>query len=729
MPRTGPGIEEESVLMSRSRLRYLCGPLLVLWALPLLAQAPHECAEQVQAKLRVDQGHPWRPPFGLDRVGALPIVQVALAAEQRPRGEYFIVAYRDGQELERMPLRLERNPAPGTVPGVQSPFFGTVPLTSIPTEVALQVRCAPDGLVTPLRRQAVTWPTLEVDAIARPDRQINPIDLGTILVPYDWLLLAGGQAAVIEVAALTRARALPEARLRAWFAGGQPVDTALALVPNQRVTTAVRLPLTGRGNSTTLHVALVEGARELWRKQIRTMVVRRPPRLPAFGAVATKLRYDAPIAVGHPKLGQALAPLSYATAWDSQLKDVVVALPNGARFVFWRGANYSPLWASRYNTGVSHEWAEAIYRRAPNAEGGTEMPEALNDKELRYSSVRIVESTASRVHVRWTYQPTDLAYRVWGDQMVEDYYFYPDGFGTRVLSLTAPPQAVYETTELILVTPQAAYPLAVLPRRLVDVLYLDGETQSFHFPVLQPGPAGPQLAVKLSGLKSTPALYRIFQEQRDSVPVIQFSPTSPPPGMAFGALYDQGQPVTPAYWGDHWPLSRGKLTRYYIHEGIHSGPAHTALIGWGRNNPTPLSVAEALTLDALGQVRPMQERRWAWLIAKTAASEAELRAWAESFSRPPAVQVTGARLAAPAYSPERRAIRLIVNAPAIEISLKPATQTMNPVFELERAPTTLAGVTLDGQPLAAADYAWDGATLWVKARIGATGATIRLRFR
>ena len=37
------------------------------------------------------------------------------------------------------------------------------------------------------------------------------------------------------------------------------------------------------------------------------------------------------------------------------------------------------------------------------------------DKELRYSRVEIVESTAARVHVRWSYQSTDFNYKVWGD--------------------------------------------------------------------------------------------------------------------------------------------------------------------------------------------------------------------------------------------------------------------------------------------------------------------------
>jgi len=35
----------------------------------------------------------------------------------------------------------------------------------------------------------------EADAIARAEMPMNPVDLGAILVPEDWLLLGPGQAA------------------------------------------------------------------------------------------------------------------------------------------------------------------------------------------------------------------------------------------------------------------------------------------------------------------------------------------------------------------------------------------------------------------------------------------------------------------------------------------------------------------------------------------------------
>ena len=90
------------------------------------------------------------------------------------------------------------------------------------------------------------------------------------------------------------------------------------------------------------------------------------------------LRYDAPISV-LSRDGK-LSSMSYAGAWDSKLKDIVVALPNGTRFVFWRGSCYIPFWASRHNVGFNYEWAEGT--PGPDA---VDCVEPLMDKELRYS--------------------------------------------------------------------------------------------------------------------------------------------------------------------------------------------------------------------------------------------------------------------------------------------------------------------------------------------------------
>ena len=84
-----------------------------------------------------------------------------------------------------------------------------ISLEADPAEVVLLAKSSPDGEFRELARQAVTLPPFEAEAVARPESVIHPVDLGTILVPHDWLLLAGGQKATVEVAALNRGSGCP----------------------------------------------------------------------------------------------------------------------------------------------------------------------------------------------------------------------------------------------------------------------------------------------------------------------------------------------------------------------------------------------------------------------------------------------------------------------------------------------------------------------------------------
>jgi hypothetical protein len=690
--------------------------VLVLCVVPVMAQQRDGCEETVTPHIRVDPGHAWRPPFGVDRVGRPLAVYVELTAEHSPLREYYLSGYRGGKETERHLLNVMRG---------KSPFADTAEFRSFPEQVALFARCRFDGRLEELNRQTVSWPDFEAEAAARPDRLINPVDLGTILVPHDWLLLAGGQSTLIDAAAISHAREIPNARVRAWFESGKPAELGIPLALNQRSAKELELPFTSTGDRDVLHVAIVDGNRELWKKEIRTMVVARPPKWPTFGAVETKLRYDAPISVKDTQTG-ALSSIPYDTAWDAKLNDTVVFLPNGSRYVFWRGSSYIPFWAGIKNTGFCYEWAETT----PPPDGFVDSVEPLMDKELRYGRVRIMESTASRIHVRWTYQSTDFMYKVWGDQATEDYYFYPDGFGTRVLTLTSSPGADYELTEFIVLTPQSAFPLDILPSHLADMLFLDGQKKTITFPFRpeKDVPAG-QPANKLTNPRQMPVVYRIYDAKDDPAAAIYFNPRDPTTPSAFEPFYDRGVMVTPAYWGSHWPLGRGKSTGYAIDDRIYSNPGHNSLMTWGMGNrPKPLSTSAVQMLDTLGRAREMTVQRWAWMIAKTDATDDTLLDWAQSYSYPPSLEVTGAHIDFPSYSQERRAIRLVADSPAIDIHLKPVSRYVNPVFELAQSPKQLASVILDGKPLAADSYAWDGATLWMKATIHGA-AEVGLRFK
>jgi hypothetical protein len=110
-------------------------------------------------------------------------------------------------------------------------------------------------------------------------------------------------------------------------------------------------------------------------------------------------------------------------------------------------------------------------------------------------------------------------------------------------------------------------------------------------------------------------------------------------------------------------------------------------------------------------------QRWAWLIGATDATDAELLEWAGSFGSPASLEVTGARLDLQAYVPERRAYRMQADGGVIRIRVKPVMHCVNPVFEIDRAPRQIKRVMLAGAAVKPGDYAWDGRTLWIRARI------------
>ena len=656
----------------------------------------HREAVTFAPRFQFDPGHPWRPSFGVERVGLTPVI-VQFASNTHPAPEHWLAAFRDGKEVDRKALDV----------GGSSPFTARVTFDTSPApeELALLVKNK-DGNTVEQARWKVERPALEVDAEAAADPVMNPVDLGAILPPADWLVLGPEQQARVTVAAFSSKEVISGAEVFAWFesAPEKPAKAAIELRKGVRAALKVALPSpVFSKDRDTLHVAIrdVKG-RELWRKTIRTMLMRDPARLPAFGALETKLRYDYPLlSYSGP---DAVTEIPYDKAWAPERKDVVVALPNGSRFVFWRGAAYTPFWAGKHNTALNFEFAEA-----PRRPDGLDCIDAASDKELRRSRVEIIESTAARVHVRWTAQPCDLNYKVWGETATEDFYFYPDGFGSRTVTLQTEPKAEYEIEELLILTPPGGYPLRVLPENLMDVLFRDGTKRELKFPLLDQERDYEKL---LSG--EMPPLFRIRFGTREPLSAIYFNPGwKRLPSTAYRPFYSQGQMVTPFYWGNHLPLARRKPTGINIDDLAAMTPAHNAMMSWGHRRPQPLESRTAEMPDALGVTRTMQVEKWAWLIGLSDADDARLLEWSRSFSTPPKVKAEGARLQSPSYNTERRATLLTVEKPVVTLTIKHTTPCVHPVFELQGAPKILSLVELDSRVLAAGEYAWDGRTLWV----------------
>ncbi len=662
-------------------------------------------------RFQFDPGHPWRPPFGVERVGLTPVI-VQFASYTRPAPEHWLAAYREGKEVERKALNVSGN----------SPFTARLTFTTSPAPEELVLLAKnKDGKTVEQARWKVQRPALEADANAAADPVRNPVDLGAILPPADWLVLGPEQQARVTVAAFSAKETISGAEVLAWFESDPDKPTKAAIELRKGIRTELDLVLPFPASSKdrdTLQVALRDAkSRELWRKTLRTMVMRESPKLPAFGAIETKLRYDYPLlSYSDP---DEVTEMPYDKAWAPERKDVVIALPNGSRFVFWRGAAYTPFWAGKHNTALNFEFAEA-----PRRPDGLDCIDAASDKELRRSRVEILESTAARVHVRWTAQPCDLNYKVWGETVTEDFYFYPDGFGSRTVTLQTEPKAEYEIEELLILTPPAGYPLRVLPENLIDVLFRDGTKRELRFPLLDQERDYEKL---LSG--ELPPLFRICFGAREPLSAIYFNPGwTRLPSTAYRPFYSQGQMVTPFYWGNHLPLARRKPTGINIDDLAAMTPAHNAMMSWGYRRPQPLESRTADMPDALGVTRTMQVEKWAWLMGLSDADDARLLEWSRSFATPPLIKVEGATLQSPSYNTERRATLLNVEKPIVTLTIQPSTPCVHPVFELQNAPKTLSRVELNGRVLAANDYAWDGRVFWLNATLR-DESTLRLTFR
>jgi hypothetical protein len=661
-------------------------------------------------RFQFNSGHPWRPPFGVERVGLTPVI-LQFASDTRPAPEHWLAAYREGREVERKALDVSGN----------SPFTARVTFATSPAPEELVLLAKDkDGKAIERARWKVERPAFEADAEAAADPVINPVDLGAILPPADWLVLGPEQKARVTVAAFSATEEISGAEVAAWFESDPEKPTKAAVELRHGVRTELNLNLpspTSASDRDTLQVSLRDAkGRELWHKTIRTMLLRASPKLPAFGAIETKLRYDYPVlSYSGP---DEVTEIPYEKAWAPERKDVVIALPNGSRFVFWRGAAYTPFWAGKHNTGLNFEFAEA-----PRRPDGVDCIDAASDKELRRSRVEIIESTAARVHVRWTAQPCDLNYKVWGETATEDFYFYPDGFGSRTVTLQTEPKAEYEIEELLILTPPAGYPLRVLPENLVDVLFRDGTKRELRYPLLEQEPDYEKL---MSGER--PPLYRIRFGTQEPLAAIYFNPGwTRLPVMALRPFYSQGQMVTPFYWGNHLPLARRKPTGHNIDDLASMTPAHNAMMSWGHRRPQPLESRTADMPDALGVTRKMQVEKWAWLIGLSDNDDARLLEWSRSFSTPPQIQAEGARLQTPAYNTERRATLLTVEKPVVSLTITPSMPCVHPVFELQNAPKTLSRVELNGRELAATDYAWDGCVFWLNSTLRKQ-AQLRLEF-
>ena len=382
---------------------------------------------------------------------------------------------------------------------------------------------------------------------------------------------------------------------------------------------------------------------------------------------------------GTGRFGAYFARLSYYKEWDALWRvgpdpDVLVRFDSSpVRVVFWRGTQYSPAWVTDNNLWMADQSVEGYDRDYTY--------EHMNDKQNRYSHVRLIEQGDARVVVHWRYALVNVKNEIWNTQerlgngawVDEYYYLYPDAAGVRKVTwnrdtLGSPIQY------------QESLPLAQPGQLQGDVIHADyvtvgnlaGETQVFSYvedpkPDCKPVPS--ELVIQMHNLKSR---YK---------PFIVFEPGNSMKYLRDMSLANLSRPGS----GNHWPvgqiLSDGR-TALATDRATHS-------LGFPISEP-PLN-------------RGSDGRDYrASLYGMTDRPFPELVELARSWSRAPELRVAEGGFRSLGYDRSERAYRLarsVEAARSLDLSLaaSPESPVRNVALVVEGWGEAGASLALDGR--------------------------------
>jgi len=149
-----------------------------------------------------------------------------------------------------------------------------------------------------------------------------------------------------------------------------------------------------------------------------------------------------------------------------------ILYPSGAEFSFWKKASYIPWWDID-EVCVSNEFIECW------GAGNQGCNEPMQDRETRYSRVKLLENTDARVVVHWRYALSDPHYNIYRNEWVDEYYtLYPDGIGTREVNLWPNSNTRHEMFEILLVKPPGVKTHQLFDEEFATLSNLEGKGYS-----------------------------------------------------------------------------------------------------------------------------------------------------------------------------------------------------------------------------------------------------------
>jgi hypothetical protein len=380
-------------------------------------------------------------------------------------------------------------------------------------------------------------------------------------------------------------------------------------------------------------------------------------RPPAEPALSPRVLPSGPEGPG--RFGAYYARLEYYPEWNALWRvgpdpDVLVRFDRTpVRVVFWRGTQYSPAWV----TG-------RLWMADQSVEGYDRdfTWEHMNDKQNRYSHVRIIESSDARAVVHWRYALVNVENDLWnvtprlenGAWVDEYYYFYPDATGVRKVTWTQGTLGQpIQFQESIVLTQPGQLQGDVVDRDYATVGNLKGETAVLSYvedPASRPARTfPPDLTVQMHNFKSSYKPFIIFE-----------------PGNRMQYLRDlDARSLARPGSSNHWPVGQ-----------IRSD---------GRTSQAPDRAGHFLGFPISSPpIRQSADGReyWAGLYGMTNEGFPDVIHLARSWSNPPELVVEGSGFSSEGFDRSERAWRFVHQNASAPVGFRLLASATSPVHNL-----------------------------------------------
>jgi len=524
---------------------------------------------------------------------------------------------------------------------------------------------------------------------------INPVDLGRLLIPAD----------------VTAARSGQELKIGLWFC--PPKDKPdMEVTANAKIVGSngevlasnsskhkiiegevwaaneLNIPIPSlKEGEYNLEMSFEQGDKVIYTSKRKLIICPASETVREFGAYYTDLKYDVPIRVHRNQREEKWNETSWEQMWlRGPHRDIVVAFPDGKRYVFWRGSSYAPFWYSNENVGMCYEWMETGFERGENL---LDCVEPLQDKECRYSRTEIVSNTAARAVVDWRYAETDFNYKICNNEWVDETYtFYPDGFGVRKIRgsiRTSQPGDWHETCEFLVLAPNGVRPYEVLPKDIVRFLSVEEgrecilsfpnpEIQDYTRPLIDNAYSYKMVTEKPDWPKDVPTLMRVKYHKNDESTPFSVCGNVSKFRIFAGMKEADGRYACPVCYCIHFPVTRGLRTWRRLAPGMLNYPGSFSIMTYACEPLSEKPIDKDLSIVT-----------WAWLIGNTKMSDDELRKVASSWVKPTGVKAVQGASQITYDKCERGYVVKCNKDKVIEMSFSGdgTRKVFNPVFILE----------------------------------------------